>query len=101
MADDSPDPTPVDNVLTPDPPKASWIWMKDSAGYPSVTVTFVTVAFWVTTLWFIASIFQKIGPIELRQFDPAAATAYLGPALALYFSRKMTDAKYGVNTTKK
>ena len=79
---------------TPTPAK-SIIWLKDTAGYPSVSVTFVTVAFWATTLWFIMSIFAKIWNIEIRPFDPGAATAYLSPLLALYFGRRWTDAKSG------
>lgn len=83
------------------PPAKSWIWIKDTAGYPSVSVTFVTIAFWATTLWFVFSIFAKIWEIEIRPFDPTAASAYLGPLLALYFGRRWTDAKLGnpgVNT---
>lgn len=76
-------------------PAKSIIWLKDTAGYPSVSVTFVTVAFWATTLWFIMSIFAKIWNIEIRPFDPGAATAYLSPLLALYFGRRWTDAKSG------
>lgn len=86
-------------VVTPPPPETpakSWFWIKDTAGYPSVTVTFVTIAFVVTTLWYLASIFHKLGPVEIRPFDPASASAYLGPILALYFGRRWTDAKMGV-----
>lgn len=89
----SPPPAP------PDTPSTSWIWIKDTAGYPSASVTFVTIAFWVTTLWFIVSIVHKIGPVEFRAFDPAAATTYLSPLLALYFGRRWTDAKLGNNNT--
>lgn len=79
-----------------DVPRASWIWMKDSSGYPSVTVTFVTVSFWVTTLLYVASAFQKIGPIELRPFDVAATSAYFIPILTLYFGRRWTEASTGI-----
>lgn len=86
----------VQQPAPPETPAKSWIWLKDTAGYPSVTVTFVTIAFWVTTFWFVVSIVHKLGPVEFRAFDPAAASAYLGPLLALYFGRKWTDAKLGV-----
>lgn len=91
MADQDTPATPTDPA--PETPKASWIWLKDSAGYPSITVTFVTVGFWVTTLWYMASIVSKIGHFEIRPFDPSAATAYLSPLLALYFGRKWTDSR--------
>lgn len=78
-------------------PKASWMWLKDSNGYPSISVTIATVAFWTTTLVFIASCVQKLGPLEFRAFDPAAASGYLVPCLSLYFARRWTDAKFGVS----
>lgn len=78
-------------------PKASWMWLKDTKGYPSVTVTFVTVAFWVTTFAFLASVFGKIGPVEFKEFNETAVGVYLTPLLSLYFGRKWTEAKF--NTT--
>jgi hypothetical protein len=91
---------PTSTTVSPDAlerPKASWIWLKDSSGYPSVSVTFVTVAFWITSLWFVLSIVSKVGSVEFRAFDPAAAAAYLSPILAMYFGRRYTDAKYGTS----
>lgn len=79
----------------PEKPAPSWIWFKDTAGYPSVTVTFATVAFWVTTLAFLLSIVEKVGPLEVRPFDVAACGSYLIPILSLYFGRRWTDAKFG------
>jgi len=78
-------------------PKASWIWMKDSSGYPSVSVTMLTVSFWVTTILFIMSSVQQIGPLTMRPFDVGASGAYFGAILALYFGRRYTDAKFNVN----
>jgi hypothetical protein len=72
----------------------SFLWIKDSKGYGSVTVTFATVAFWVTTFTYIASMFERIGPVTIRPFDVAACSAYFVPVLTLYFGRKMTEAKY-------
>ncbi len=83
---------------TQEKPKASWIWLKDTSGYPSATITFTTVAFWVTTLAYIASIFHSIGPITFREFDVAAAGVYMVPLLSLYFGRKYTDAKFSSTT---
>lgn len=83
-----------EKVKVPD----SWFWIRDAQGYGSVTVTFITVAFWVTTLAYIASIFQKIGPVEIRAFDVAACSSYFIPILTLYFGRKWTEAKHGTLT---
>ncbi len=94
MADAPITPTPQ-NDPAPDVPKASWIWLKDSAGFPSVTVTFATVSFWVTTFLYVMSAVGSIGPVTFRPFDVAAASAYFVPILTLYFGRKWTDAKVG------
>lgn len=74
--------------------KDSWFWIKDTRGYGSVTVTLVTIAFVVTTLAYILSIFERIGPITIRQFDVAACSSYFLPLLTLYFGRKFTEAKF-------
>ena len=79
-------------VKEPELPTASWMWLKNSKGLPSTSVTFVTVAFWVTTLSYIASIFQKIGPFEFRSFDSAACVAFLMPILMNYFGSKWIDS---------
>lgn len=73
----------------------SWLWIKDSKGYGSVTVTFTTVAFWVTTVAYLMSIVEKVGPVSIRPFDVAACSAYFIPILTLYFGRKWTEAKHG------
>lgn len=89
------------NTTTPADPtevKDNWFWIKDSRGYGSVTVTFVTIAFVVTTLAYILSIFSQIGPIQIRQFDVSACSAYFIPLLTLYFGRKYTEAKHGTNS---
>lgn len=83
-----------------DTPQASWIWIKDSSGYPSVTVTFATVSFWVTTLLVILSSIESIGSVKFRPFDVGAAGAYFVPILTLYFGRKWTDAKTGITSAR-
>jgi len=84
----------IDDVTKVQPSK--W-WIRDSNGYGSVTVTFVTVSFWVTTLAYTLSIFEKIGPFVIRPFDAAACGSFFGPILALYLGRKYTEAKFGSN----
>ena len=80
--------------------KDSWLWIKDSKGYGSVTVTFVTVAFFVTTLAYILSIVEHIGSLAIRPFDVGACSAYFIPILTLYFGRKWTEAKHGSDSNK-
>ena len=80
--------------VKPEVPKASWFWMKNSTGEPSVSVTFLTIAFVVTTFGYAASMFDHIGPLQVRQFDVGACGAYFIPLLTLYFGRKWTDAKF-------
>jgi len=73
--------------------KPSRLWIIGTDGKPSMSATFATVAFVTTTLVYVASVFEKIGPVTLRPFDPAVCAAYLTPVLALYFGRRQTDAK--------
>ena len=72
----------------------SWLWIRDSKGFGSVTVTFVTVAFFVTSLAYVLSIVERIGPVAIRPFDVGACSAYFIPILTLYFGRKFTEAKF-------
>ncbi len=76
-------------------PAMSRIWMKDSSGYPSVTITFLFVSFWITTLAYILSIVSKIGSIEIRPFDVGACGAYFGIIFSAYIARRYTDARWG------
>lgn len=90
----------IDNIelikeAVPVTPKSSWIWINDSAGHPSVTVTFAFFAFWVTTIAYVLSFFTRIGPLEIRAFDIGATSAYMIPIMSLYFGRRLTDAKWG------
>lgn len=72
----------------------SWLWIRDTRGYGSVTVTFLTIAFAVVTLSYLLSMINSIGDITFRPFDVAACSTYFTPLLALYFGRKFTEAKY-------
>lgn len=76
-------------------PASSSVWMKDSSGFPSVTITFLFVSFWVTTLAYVLSIFQKIGPLEIRSFDVGACSSYFGIIVGGYIARRYTDARWG------
>lgn len=74
--------------------KDTWFWIRDSTGHGSVTVTFVTVAFWVTTFAYLLSLVESLGPVAVRPFDVAACSTYFIPILTLYFGRKFTEAKF-------
>ena len=70
----------------------SRFWINDTNGNPSMSATFAPISFFVTTAVFIASIFQKIGSVEIKPFDAGAVSAYLIPSLGLYFGRRWTDS---------
>ena len=72
----------------------SRVWIRDSRGYGSVTLTLTVVAFCVTTISYIISMVGKIGPVEIRAFDVGACSAYFVPILTLYATRKFTEAKF-------
>lgn len=69
------------------------MWIKNTSGQKSASLTFVSIAFGIVTLWLLLSVFSKIGHIEIREFDAGSAMAYLTPLLALYFGRRWTDGK--------
>ena len=80
-------------VATPDKSgNVSKFWINDTNGNPSMSATFATISFFVTTAIYVASIFEKIGPVSIRPFDAGAASAYLVPSLGLYFGRRWTDS---------
>lgn len=74
------------------------IWLKNTSGQPSASLTMATVGFAVVTLWLLVSIFAKVGHIEIRPFDGASAMGYLAPLLMLYFGRRHTDGKTTLDT---
>jgi len=75
-------------------PKASWFWIKNSAGEASLSVTFLTISFLATTGAYIFSLFDEIGGIKIKPFDASATGTYFIPLLTLYFGRRWTAAKY-------
>ncbi len=94
------DPSISEDVKAPEVIKTSKLWMKDSNGYPSISVTMLAISFWVTTVAYIASMFSKIGPVEFKSFDSGACGAYFGLILGTYVARRATEAKWGnPNTT--
>jgi hypothetical protein len=74
------------------------LWIKNTAGQNSMSATFATIAFVVVTLAYIASIFEKIGPLTIRPFDAAACGVYLSPILMLYFGRRKSDGTLEVQS---
>lgn len=74
------------------------LWIKDTTGSPSASLTFATIGFGVVTLWLVVSIVSKIGHIDIRPFDGGGAMGYLTPLLALYFGRRWTDGTKTLDT---
>lgn len=87
------------SIQNPVTPNESWFWMKDSSGVPSASVTFATIAFCVTTIAYLMSVVENVGPLHIRSFDISACSSYFIPILSLYFGRKWTDAKYNSSNT--
>lgn len=75
-----------------------WWWMRNDKGRKSVSVTFASIAFFVTTLVYLAAAVEKIGLLSFRPFDVGACMAYFLPALSLYFGRRLTEAKYSTTS---
>jgi hypothetical protein len=75
-------------------PTPGWMWIKNSKGQPSATLTFVTTSFFIVAMSYIASMFVSIGPIQLRAFDAGACSAFFIPLLGLYGARRYTEKKF-------
>lgn len=71
----------------------SRIWIRDTRGRPSASLTFAAVAFLIVTLAYACGMLTRVGQVEFRAFDPASASAYLVPILGLYFGRRLTDSR--------
>lgn len=76
-------------------PDITSFWINDTTGNPSMSATFAIISFTITTAVYVVSIFEKIGTVNIRPFDAGAASAYLIPALSLYFGRRWTTAMSG------
>lgn len=76
--------------------RVPFFWIRDSAGHKSVSVTLLVISFFVTTIAFVLSIFEKIGPLSVRPFDVSACGVYMVPILSLYFGRKWSDGANGI-----
>lgn len=72
------------------------MWIKNSAGDRSATVTLMWIAFLVTTVAYILSMFEGFGGIKFRPFDVGATSTYFIPILTLYGGRRWTKARYKV-----
>ena len=72
------------------------MWLKNSAGEKSATVTLMWIAFLVTTVSYVLSMFEELGGVKLRPFDVGATSTYFIPILTLYGGRRWTSAKYSV-----
>lgn len=59
----------------------------------SLTRTFAQVAFYVSTLVFVGSAFEQIGPVHFAKMDATLFLAYLGSVFSLYFGRRWTEAR--------
>lgn len=96
MSDDQQETKPQDDPVDPIEIKDNWFWMRGSNGNASVSTTLVTIAFILTSLAYVTSMFDiTVGPVRFKNFDVAACSVYLTPLLALYFGRRWTEAKKG------
>jgi hypothetical protein len=66
------------------------MFLKDSNGNKSASLTMLIISFSILMIWLSLSIFKKIAGIEIREFDAGAAMALLTPIAGLYFGRRFT-----------
>lgn len=71
-----------------------WFWIRGANGEKSVSLTFATASFLITSAAYLSSIFESVGSVTFKHFDVAACGSYFGTIMALYFGRRWTEAKY-------
>ncbi len=67
------------------------LWIKNTSGSPSASLTMMIVAFTAIMLWFVLSIVQKVGPFAIRPFSGTESMAVFAPLAALYFGRRQQE----------
>jgi len=70
------------------------IFIKNSKGEQSVSLTMVVVSFILVSILYVLSAFDSIGNVKLRTFDSTATSIYFVTVCGLYFGRKQTDKKH-------
>jgi len=81
----------TEKQLKPSRQQASKLWIIGTDGKTSISATFATIAFFATTVAYVASIIEGYGELKFRAFDVAACGAYMIPILSLYFGRRWTE----------
>ena len=70
------------------------MWIKNTSGQKSASLTLSVIAFLLTAVWFLLSFLNiKILGWSPRQFEETAALAFLLPCLSLYFGRRASELK--------
>lgn len=70
------------------------LYIKDTNGKPSASLTLSMIAFILVALWFLISFINvKIGTWTPKPFNEASALAFLIPCLSLYWGRRFSDDK--------
>jgi len=66
------------------------MWLKNTNGQESASLTLVIIAFTIVMFWMTLSIFVNPFGIEVVPFNAADAMLVLSPLLATYFGRRYT-----------
>lgn len=74
---------------------SSRVWIRDTRGQPSASLTLAVVAFVVVTLAYACGMISQVGTVVFRPFDPTIVGAYLVPILTLYFGRRLVESRDG------
>jgi hypothetical protein len=67
------------------------IFIKNTEGEPSASLTMVMVSFLIVSSWLVLWIVASAFHIPIPPFDATSAMAYLTPQLGLYFGRRYTS----------
>lgn len=68
------------------------LFLKNTDGQPSASLTMAYVGFFIITAWLVFWIIGSSFGLEVPPFDETVALSYLTPLLGLYYGRRATGA---------
>lgn len=71
------------------------IFIKNTEGQPSASLTMTLVAFIVVILWFVVWVIGAGFGLPVPPFEASTAMGLLGPLLTLYFGRRWSSNASG------
>ena len=75
------------------------IFLKNTAGKPSASLTMMIITFSIVISWLVFWIIGRSFGLPVPEFDATSASALLAPIMTLYFGRRYTSQSDTQNKT--